>query len=110
MLTRSTGHLITLTSILLAVPACLDQSGAGPDQTAGTLRGMIVDRNGTAVGGARVIVDDLDGQVGFTSADGTFALDGVSPGTHKLHAIDDVGEKGATVEFKMKDGELALDP
>jgi hypothetical protein len=108
MLTRTTGHFITLASLLLAVPACLDQSGA--DQTAGTLRGMIVDRDGAAVSGARVIVDDLDGQVGFTSADGAFALDGVSSGTHKLHAIDDLGGKGATVEFEMKDGELVLDP
>lgn len=112
MYIRTTGHLLTLTSLLLAMPACLDQSGqdADPGQTAGTIRGVIVDGSGDPVRGARVIVDDLDGPVGFTGASGAFTLGGVSLGAHELHAIDDLGNRGTTVTFEMKATEEELEP
>jgi hypothetical protein len=112
MYIRTTGHLIALTSLLFAVPGCLDQGGqdTSPGQTAGTLRGVIVDDSGTPVPGARVIVDDLDGPVGFAGKDGAFTLDGVGLGAHELHAIDDLGDRGATVRFEMKEAEEELAP
>lgn len=110
MYTRTIGRFITLTSLLLAAPACLDQSSPGPDLTAGAIRGVIVDGSGNPVPGARVIVDDLDGPVGFAGANGAFTLGGVSPGAHELHAIDDLGNRGATVRFELTTEEKELEP
>ena len=77
-------HVLTLACLLGA---------AGAAQEAGTVRGRVLDQHGRPVAGAQVIVRPLggggDSRTLETTADGTYAQDGVAAGHHAVTAGKD---------------------
>jgi protocatechuate 3,4-dioxygenase beta subunit len=80
-----------------------------------TISGRVVDADGRAVGGARVMVSEAPGPVPdmamLTDADGRFVIGAARPGRYTIAAISDVasGEHSVSVAADAVEGvELRL--
>lgn len=84
--------------------ASLAFAGVARAQSAGTLRGAVVDNCGRAVAGAELRL--LDVQRGATSAEsGRFALAGLPSGTHRAELVAD-GFAAQTIRFEISSGRM----
>jgi hypothetical protein len=84
--------LLAATLLALGICGCSDDrlAGGGTDTEISILAGTVIKAsNGTPVDGATVIVDYDNSLADMTNSTGTYAIDGVAYGWHKVYAYKD---------------------
>jgi uncharacterized protein (DUF2141 family) len=95
----------SVSRLLLAfiASAVLNISLPAAAQSTGAVRGVVVDETGAVVQGARVTISDMNGGArgsAVTKGDGSFSVNGLSPGRYRISAESGQFEGGeSTVEI-----------
>ncbi len=96
----------TFRTCVLALVSCLVLSPAGAQQTAGAIRGKILDPSGRSVAGVRVEVNPIQ-KVTTTESDGTWLVGGLSPGRYTVTATGEAFDPVSSGAVSVGPGEEA---